>query len=504
MPKIIKVINNWTEYTFWWGSDGSVLLDAPTNVTAKAGNTKATITWTDPDDLVIDWHTLAKWKCSKLVRKEWSAPTSSSDGTVVATFTTKNKHQTDGFEDTGLVNGTTYYYAVFAISTADAETQSDSVSVKPQEYRTMTVKWTEWATTAFADYEDDAAGLPAESTEFDKFFDYSLVKVNTNWVVTEEVTQTASGWYGKLDFSKLSSTSSGDNVMIKFPKRGIKISKSWTTVTLSITDDPNKSWFQYYAFQSWQINNITNTYDQMYMWAFKSVASWSTAKSWWWGTIAPQISQTQSAACTAAKANNTSLLWNIVDFYQRSVPIAYWIIKYKTTNFQSKIWNWVVSWSKTNTWTLLNTNKIDATYGTTADSTTQVRLFWVEDFWWNVSDWVWGFYTDWSKTLYTQLSGYSGTIGWWVSTWTTITTTSWNCLSSIAGNNEAMFAPIWTVSNSNYNTYYCDDVYVDASCLAFAGGNRAYGSSAGAFHLDVSPTESDFDDSIGSRLVLLN
>ena len=66
-----------------------------------------------------------------------------------------------------------------------------------------------------------------------------------------------------------------------------------------------------------------------------------------------------------------------------------------------------------------------------------------------------------------------------------------------------MFAPLATVNNSNYNTYYSDDAYVYASCLAFAGGNYGDGASAGAFLLSVAYSASDSNASIGSRLMFL-
>lgn len=68
-----------------------------------------------------------------------------------------------------------------------------------------------------------------------------------------------------------------------------------------------------------------------------------------------------------------------------------------------------------------------------------------------------------------------------------------------------MFAPLWTVNNSSYNTYYCDDVAVAASRLARAGGGYGYGggASAGAFCLNVSGSASAAYANVGSRLMFL-
>ena len=66
-----------------------------------------------------------------------------------------------------------------------------------------------------------------------------------------------------------------------------------------------------------------------------------------------------------------------------------------------------------------------------------------------------------------------------------------------------MFAPLATVNNSNYNTYYSDSAGVSASCLARAGGYCGSGASAGAFYLYGDGSASSSGASIGSRLMFL-
>ena len=66
-----------------------------------------------------------------------------------------------------------------------------------------------------------------------------------------------------------------------------------------------------------------------------------------------------------------------------------------------------------------------------------------------------------------------------------------------------MFAPTATVSDSKYNTYYCDYCYVSASCLTYAGGHWDSGSGAGAFRLYVDGSASGSPAIVGSRLMFL-
>ena len=181
---------------------------------------------------------------------------------------------------------------------------------------------------------------------------------------------------------------------------------------------------------------------------------------------------------------------------------ALYMMKYWNPDCQSVIWRWYTGWSakRSTGWTNSQTN---ATYGTTS-TTVQAKLFWLEDWWGNVHEWIWWVYTDWNKNLCVQLSWYSGAVSGWENTWSTIQTTwSGYDLSSIAWNNKVLFWPSATVNNSSYNTYYCDGVYVYASCLAFAGGYRNSGSNAGAFSLNVNHDASHSAAYIGSRLMFL-
>ena len=103
----------------------TVPLDAPTEVSAEAENAQVTIKWTDPknkyatpegEEAQDPQQLVAVWDHTVLVRKVGSNPTGPSDGTVVVSTTVRNQYQTTGYTDTGLVNGTSYHYGVFAIN----------------------------------------------------------------------------------------------------------------------------------------------------------------------------------------------------------------------------------------------------------------------------------------------------------------------------------------------------------------------------------------------------
>ncbi len=84
-------------------------------------NGRVQLTWTDPAATKVqDGVTLSTWASTKVVYKTGSYPTSPDDGTLVINSTTRNAHQSSPLEVTGLTNGTTYYFALFPISTEGA------------------------------------------------------------------------------------------------------------------------------------------------------------------------------------------------------------------------------------------------------------------------------------------------------------------------------------------------------------------------------------------------
>ena len=368
--------------------------------------------------------------------------------------------------------------------------------------RTFTISRTEQSNMSSGwTYSDDATWLTAGDTAFDEFFGYYGCRLNTSGVETDKITQEESWWAWKLDITQLGTLTSGDNVMIAFPVRWIKMSKSWSTVTLSITEELGKDWYQYYAHSTWTLSNPWTPQDVFYLGAYEWCVNSSALKSWSGQTAYTNWRQSQN--CYYAKNNGS--WYNIIGFYQRQYINALYIMKYGNPNSQNVVWMWYVNWSgKVNTW--WTNSQTDATYWTSSN-TTQCKLFWLEDRWGNISEWIWWVYTNNGYVLYSQLSWWSWALSWWETTWTTLPQiSSYYNLSSIAGNNKAMFAPTGTVRNSSYNTYYSDYASVNASRLAMVGGARGAGNWGWAFYCDIWYWNNVdyYDNSTGSRLMYLN
>jgi hypothetical protein len=372
--------------------------------------------------------------------------------------------------------------------------------------RTFTISRTEQSNmSSWWTYSDDAAWLTAWDSAFDEFFWYYGCRLNASGVETAKITQEESWWAWKLDITQLWTLTSGDNVMIKFPVRWIKMTKNWSVVTLSITDwlGRESDWYQYYAFCTWTLSNPWTPKDAMYLWAYEWCSSSSVIKSWSWRN--PIGSQTQSTFITRAKANGSG--YNIVWFYQRMYIAALYMMKYGNPNSQSVVWRWYTSWSsKVSTW--WTDSQTNATYWTTS-WTVQCKLFWLEDRWGNVREYIWWMCTDSNYNLWTALSWFT----WEVTTSspyenTGATTKSkaatYSTLKTILWDNKWLFMPIDTVSSSRYSTYYCDGMTVTNVKIADAWWDYNDGLSPWVFNIYGGDSSADSSSNMWVRLMYIN
>lgn len=163
--EILNASGEWEEVSSAGG--GGVALGTVTGLATLTANEKVYIKWTDPDNVEVDGTVLAEWAGTLLVRKAGSMPTNRKDGTIVVDSQTKNAYSTSYFCDSGLTNGTVYYYKLFPYTTTKLYTYSASneftatpnpVSVGNVSGISVTtgstklyVKWTDPAATVVSD-----------------------------------------------------------------------------------------------------------------------------------------------------------------------------------------------------------------------------------------------------------------------------------------------------------------------------------------------------------------
>lgn len=139
------------------------LADVSGAAVATSFNT-ATLTWSDPEDIVVSGATLAKWAGTKVLRKAGSAPESITDGVVVVDSKVKNQYSANGYEDTGLEYGVMYYYRWFPYTDQNIVTDGSAVSVTPARTIITTVP-TQDGTLTYDGTEQTASWNNYDSTQ---------------------------------------------------------------------------------------------------------------------------------------------------------------------------------------------------------------------------------------------------------------------------------------------------------------------------------------------------
>lgn len=103
-------------------SVGGATVGNVSNISTLPGNGSVYVKWTDPED--GGDLTPATWGGTLLVRKTGSTPENRMDGTIVVDSKVRNAYAESYFCDTGLTNGTVYYYKFFPYTTSNAYTNS--------------------------------------------------------------------------------------------------------------------------------------------------------------------------------------------------------------------------------------------------------------------------------------------------------------------------------------------------------------------------------------------
>ena len=108
------------------GTGGGIgaTLDPVSNIETLAASGKAYMKWTDPDDSTESGKNAAVWAGTLLVRKAGAPPANPKDGAVVLDSKIKNSYADTWFCDSGLTNGTTYYYKLFPYTTKNVYTNT--------------------------------------------------------------------------------------------------------------------------------------------------------------------------------------------------------------------------------------------------------------------------------------------------------------------------------------------------------------------------------------------
>ena len=498
----VKGLEGWASA----GTGGSGI--APSNVIGakvKIGNRKLTVSWGDPSNTVVSGQTICTWKGTKLVQKVGSYPENAKDGILLVDNQIKDKYKDSGFEIPGLVNGQTYYFALFPYSdTGSVNLNAENrLTGKPQPFRKMTVKidLSNSNPATCCTYAYDAAEMIPGSKEWDDFFGHYPCLLKNG----QEVGKLKKDNFSQFEDGRSADITSGSagDVMIAFPRRGVKISTSGNIVTVSMTDDPDNSDFKYYAH-----TKKTARKEVFYLGAYKGWKDGSN-KIRSLKDKAPTASQTIGIVRTQAQANGSG--YEQSAFFQLTFRQVMYLLKYKNLDSQTTIGQGYV---KSNHSAAINTGGSEA-YGMDSeiikrtnpsymtDQEHHVKLFGLEDFWGNVYEWIDGLVTDSSRNVLTATGSYNDSGSGYDNNGTAGSSSNiTGFMSKPNGTTELGFTI--KESNGSETTYFSDYADLYAGYVAYFGGHWSHTTYAGAFHLGVSYAASRTSAStVASRLMYL-
>lgn len=260
-------------------------------------------------------------------------------------------------------------------------------------YKTMTVMFTIQKTPTYGTYLDDASDMPyGKTTEaisaWQDFFGYKPCLFKNGQVV---------GYLNPNDYTKFENGTSADitsgnagDVMIEFPRRGIKISRQINTVTVSMTDDPDNPDFTYYAHTKGSTKK-----DKFYIGAYLGYKVDNKLRSLSGKTLYDEFNFWTSI--DYANKNNTDSItgYMLPSFYQFLFIQCMYLLEYKGhinsrvahgcgagSNYSDSYW---YDTGTTNTKGLMNGDQNVVRNGE------RLKIFGIEDFWGNFRWFLSGF-----------------------------------------------------------------------------------------------------------------
>lgn len=338
-------------------------------------------------------------------------------------------------------------------------------------------------------YADDAVNMTAGSSAWDEFFGHYPCILN-NGVELGKLNPSDFAQYENGDSAPI--TTLGNDVMIAFPRLGVRITAENNKVIVSMTNDPNRPNFGYYAHNRGNIK--TNVF---YRAAYKGYVHddklYSTS-----GQL-PTINQTIGTFRT--QAHNRGSGYEQSGFYQLLFLQCLYILKYKNLNSQNAVGRGFVNGTSEQITGITNSNGMD--YGSIASGTSRVKLFGIEDFWGNVWEWVDGLVTDASRNILTNTTNFQddGKGTGYMSNSSGFSSDTYGYIKFPQGTTETGF--IIKDGGGTQTTYFSDFGDLFASCIPNFGGSWDNDYYAGIFRLNIDHAATATTNSTSSRLMYL-
>jgi hypothetical protein len=291
-------------------------------------------------------------------------------------------------------------------------------------------------------------------------------------------------------------TTLGKDVMICFPRRGLKIWQDSGYLYVSMTDAQDDSNFDYYA-HTYKGDPLSAFYLGKYKGYVSSNMLYSTSGQ------TPSTNITIGNFRTYAQARGTG--YEQSAFFQLTYRQAMYMLKYLGQNAQIAIGRGFVDGNSAIYGATGYTNDKGMDWGETTGKF-PMTLFGLEDFYGNIYEYLDGIYSNSDRQLSATDGNYNDTgSGYTAITDKTASSNYSSYIKTCLGTNAGGFAPDVTTyaTVGTDSTYFCDTAFVLASRFSAFGCSWNRTSNAGVFSLCVDRTSSNKNTNYGARLMYM-
>lgn len=342
----------------------------------------------------------------------------------------------------------------------------------------------------WGEYMDDAVGMTPGSSDFDTFFGHYPCILD-NGVELGKLKPSDMSQYE--DGTSAPITTLGKDVMIAFPRRGIKIWQEGDYGYISMTDEDNKAGYSYLAH-----TYKGNACDTFYLGKYKGYVN--DTKLYSVSGQTPTTNETIVTFRNYARARGTG--YEQSAFYQLTFRQAMYMLKYKGRDAQIAVGRGFVDGNSAIYGATGYTNDKGMDWG---ESTGKfpVTLFGLEDFFGNIYEYIDGLYSDSDMKFFASDGNYDNTMGGYTAiTDKTSTSSRTGYLRRPLLTNEGGFArDVTNTSSGSATTYFCDFSSCSIAKIPYFGGAWDSVSSAGVFQLIIYADRTATAANRGARLM---
>lgn len=349
-------------------------------------------------------------------------------------------------------------------------------------------------------YTDDAVGMVAGSPDWYKMSIFNKIKpcLFRDGVVVDYLNPDNFAQFTDGTAADITSGNSGD-VMIEIPKIGYKISKSGNTLTVQITDDPNKTGFSYKAHTRKKNGDRENLYIGAFLGCNKSNKLRSVSG------VSPLTNTTLGTYRTYAQANGTG--YDLFAFYPMTLLQCLYLIMYKNLDSQAALGQGYVgdmgkAYGAKRTGATIDKGMC---YGTSSKME-QMKFLGIEDFWGNLYQRIDGIVPGSSLSnsyhVLVATDDFNDTGENYIDLGLEPVNSYSGYMKEPQGTNSTGF--IFGATGGSSSTYFSDYVYFGGRGHApFFGGAFNDDTGAGAFRLSFYQSPNYTDHKFGGRLMFL-